>query len=124
VDDVVTALLIRELFASGLSLARMRGAVSMFRYTFDSTSVYGALPETDCWLVILRNGDARVTWGDPAWERFEEPAQLVLSLSGIVRTAHELVAGWQRWRAGPIRDRCLQKPGALFRGSRHESAAG
>ncbi len=99
VDDLVVALVIRELFASGISLERVQTAVAVLRRTYGNTPLSDALLVSGGRLVVLRRGDTYVHEGNPPWDAWNDRIQAVLSLSWIARTARELLEDWQRWRA-------------------------
>ncbi len=104
-DDIVLALVIRELFAAGVSLDRIRRAVGALRDTFSDRPLYPALRGSEFRLVVLRSGEARVVPADAVCELSGRYPKALVALARVVRTAEELLADWQRRRLRRVQDR-------------------
>ncbi len=104
-DDIVLALVIRELFASGVRLDRIRSAVGALRDAFSDRPLYPALRGSESRLVVLRSGEARVLPVDAVCELPGRYPKALVALARVVRTAEELLGDWQRRRLPRVQDR-------------------
>lgn len=112
-DDLVLVLVVRELFASGLSLERVRAAVAALQSALGDKPLGATLLGSPFRLVVFRSGEARLLSGQ-TWDASEERPQVVVALSRTVRITRELVADWRRRCRARARDRRARSVG--FRG--------
>ncbi len=94
-DDLVQVLVVRELFASGLSLERVRAAVAVLKNALGDKPPCGMLLGSPFRLVVFRSGEARLL-SVQRWSASDERPQAVVALSRTVRITRELVADWKR----------------------------
>lgn len=94
-DDLLVAVVIRELLASGVSLQRIRRAVAALRARFGDRPLHQALTGARFRLVVSRSGKVGVVEQGQAWEVAGGALQGIVALDRTAREAWTLIREWR-----------------------------